>query len=79
MKRKLLESEIGHLKERGEVAYSEQNDELLINFVNCICKAMETQDKLEPPEQEKIELILKEEDKPRAKPRKKGKDAEDHT
>ncbi|GEM_PF-5777144 len=85
MKKKILENEIGHLKERGEAAYAQQNDELLIKFVNCICKAFETQDKLDPPEQESIELILKDEPKPgkteskqERKPRKKAQNAEDH-
>lgn len=50
--------EIKHLRTRGNAAYRDKNDELLIKLVNCLVKTAETQAKLTQGDDGRVEIVL---------------------
>jgi hypothetical protein len=45
-KKDIFTREIKHLRARGNAAYREKDDEMLLKIVSCLCKTVEVQAKL---------------------------------
>ncbi len=67
----LFTREIKHLRARGNAAYREKNDEMLLKIVNCLCKTAESQAKLNADGAGPVEIVFPSGDSahiPREKP-----------